>query len=149
MHRRLVLALCAVTGCLATQADVREPALAMGVKDPQIKWGSCPDFMPKGCQLAVLHGDPTQANADVFLKVPAGSRIANHWHSSAERMVLVAGEMEVTYEGQTPAALKPGMYAYGPAKRSHSAFCSSSEACVLFIAFESAVDAVATGEQSH
>lgn len=65
-----------------------------------------------------------------------------HWHSSAERMVLVAGELPVTYDGQEAAILKPGTYAYGPAKRPHSGLCASSAPCVLFIAFESPVDAV-------
>jgi quercetin dioxygenase-like cupin family protein len=58
-------------------------------------------------------------------------------------MVLVAGELHVTYEGQDATILKPGNYAYGPAKRPHSGVCASTEPCVLFIAFESSVDAVA------
>jgi quercetin dioxygenase-like cupin family protein len=97
--------------------------------------------MPAGCGLAVLHGDPSKANADVFLRLPANAAIPEHWHTSAERMVLVAGELTVSYKGQASVVLKPGMYAYGPAKAPHSASCGGS-ACVLFIAFESAVDAV-------
>lgn len=40
------------------------------------------------------------------------------------------------------ARYKRGMYAYGPAKLPHKAYCASGAPCVLFIAFESAVDAV-------
>jgi quercetin dioxygenase-like cupin family protein len=98
--------------------------------------------MPAGCGLAVLHGDPSKANADVFLRFPANAAIAEHWHTSAERMILVAGELTVSYKGQASTVLKPGMYAYGPAKVPHSASCGSGAACILFIAFESAVDAV-------
>jgi uncharacterized RmlC-like cupin family protein len=79
---------------------------------------------------------------DIFLKVPAKSIIPLHWHTSAERMVLVAGELHVTYDGQKPAILRPGTYAYGPAKHPHSAYCASTDPCVLFIAFESPLDAV-------
>jgi quercetin dioxygenase-like cupin family protein len=68
--------------------------------------------------------------------------IPEHWHTSAERMVLVAGELSVSYKGQAKVVLKPGMYAYGPAKLPHSAACVGSSTCVLFIAFESPVDAV-------
>ncbi|MCU0225183.1 MAG: cupin domain-containing protein [Acidobacteria bacterium] len=121
-----------------------EPALVRSAQDAGLTWGPCPEFMPKGCSIAVLHGDPGKPNADVFFKVPAGSEIPEHWHSSAERIVLVAGELHVTYRGQEKVALKPGMYAYGPAKASHKASCVSSGPCVLFIAFESPVDAVAT-----
>ena len=125
------------------QSPASEPALARGAQDLGLTWGPCPEFMPKGCGIAVLHGDPGKPNADIFFKVPGGSEIAEHWHSSAERMVLVSGEMHVTYRGQEKVVLKPGLYAYGPAKASHEASCVSSEPCVLFIAFESPVDAVA------
>lgn len=144
MRTRSTVALFALLAAFAIQAEKSERALALGASDASLEWGPCPAFMPKGCQLAVLHGDPTQPNADVFLKVPPKSEIAAHWHTSAERMILVAGEMQVTYDGEPTVTLKPGMYAYGPARLTHEATCNSTEACVLFIAFESPVDAVAT-----
>lgn len=122
-------------------APEAEPALARTTGSPELQWGPCPAFLPAGCQLAVLHGDPAAANADVFLKVPGGSAIVRHWHSSAERMVLVEGELHVTYDGQDEAMLVPGSYAYGPARRVHEGRCTSTTACVLFIAFEGPVDA--------
>lgn len=123
-------------------APVQEPALTKTAADSQLKWGPCPPFMPEGCALAVLHGDPTKDNLDVFLKVPPKSTIPPHWHTSAERMILVEGELQVTYDGQPMTVLKPGTYAYGPAKLPHHAVCTSSDPCVLFIAFESPLDAV-------
>ena len=131
-----------------TVASAAEPASTTGEKplafvatDTELKWGPCPEIFPPGCEIAVLHGDPAKPNADVFLKVPGNYTIPPHWHSSAERMVLVAGELLVEYMGHKPATLKAGTYAYGPAKAPHQATCKSSEPCVLFIAFESAVDA--------
>jgi uncharacterized cupin superfamily protein len=100
--------------------------------------------MPSGCGLAVLHGDPAKPNADVLLQVPGGQNLPHHWHSSAERMVLISGELEVAYDGQEPAVLTPGTYAYGPAKLAHRASCRSADPCVLFIAFEGPVDAIPT-----
>lgn len=125
-------------------APVAEPALAFTFKDPQLKWGPCPDFLPKGCEIAVLHGDPAKPNVDVFFKVPAGSTVASHTHTSAERMVLVSGDFEVTYEGEKPVKLKVGTYAYGPAGKPHKATCAKGDPCVLFIAFESPLDAIPT-----
>lgn len=125
------------------QAPAQEQAIARTAGDADLKWGGCPPFLPKGCGIAVLHGDPAKDNVDVFFKVPAKSTIPLHWHTSAERMVLVAGELHVTYEGQKKTVLKTGTYAYGPAKRPHSGFCASAVPCVLFIAFESPLDAVA------
>jgi quercetin dioxygenase-like cupin family protein len=132
----------------ATPATVAAPASAPALAIPpdaaSLAWGPCPDFIPAGCQIAVLHGDPGQPNADVYFKVPAGFRIPAHWHSSAERMVLVKGEMTVAYAGQPAATLRAGTYAYGPPKRSHEATCGAASECVLFIAFEGPVDAFAT-----
>lgn len=131
------------------QPAAHEPALAMGFNDPRLEWGPCPAFLPAGCALAVLHGDPAKANVDVLLKVPAGSFIPRHWHTSAERMVLASGEMVVTYDGQAPATMKAGDYAYGPAKRPHEASCAQGDPCVLFIAFEAPLDAVPMSGESE
>ncbi|MDP2321312.1 MAG: cupin domain-containing protein [Acidobacteriota bacterium] len=124
------------------QAPAQEQAVTRTASDAQLTWGPCPPFLPKGCGIAVLHGDPAKDNVDVFLRVPAKSTLPLHWHTSAERMVLVAGELHVTYEGQKTTVLRPGTYAYGPPKRPHTASCASATPCVLFIAFESPLDAV-------
>jgi hypothetical protein len=57
-------------------------------------------------------------------------------------MVLITGELSVTYDGQGPVVIEPGTYAYGPAKKPHSATCRSSESCTLFIAFVAPIDAM-------
>ncbi len=138
--RLFLLSLLAVAP--GAQSSDQEPALVRNADDAALKWGPCPPFLPEGCGIAVLHGDPAKDNVDVFLKVPGKSQLPLHWHTSAERMVLVAGELLVTYDGQKEAVLKPGTYAFGPAKRSHSGACVSATPCVLFIAFESPLDAV-------
>jgi mannose-6-phosphate isomerase-like protein (cupin superfamily) len=137
-----------MSGLLAAGAFAGAPVSAQEqpvthtAKDPQLKWGPCPPFLPKGCGISVLHGDPAKNNADIFLKVPANSVLPRHWHTSAERMVLISGELHVTYDGNKTAVLKPGTYAYGPAKLPHKGQCTKAGPCVLFIAFESPVDAM-------
>ncbi|WP_037373250.1 cupin domain-containing protein [Salinimicrobium xinjiangense] len=116
------------------------------MNDKDLQWGPCPEFMPDGCEIAVLRGDPAKKNVDILFKVPANSEIANHGHTSAERMILIAGDMEVTYEGEEPRQLKTGSYVFGPAKKPHSARCGDSGPCVLFIAFEEPLDAYAIQE---
>ena len=138
----LLISLSIVGASAHAQAPDQEPALSSTADDAQLKWGPCPPFLPEGCGIAVLHGDPAKDNADVFLKVPGKSRLPLHWHTSAERMVLVQGEMQVAYEGHKPVTLKRGSYAYGPAELVHEAACLSAEPCVLFIAFEQPLDAI-------
>jgi uncharacterized RmlC-like cupin family protein len=65
-------------------------------------------------------------------------------------MVLVSGQLDVTYAGHPTASLKPGDYAYGPATLPHTARCNGTAACTLFIAFNGAVDALPfAGEIAH
>jgi quercetin dioxygenase-like cupin family protein len=131
------------------QSSVAEPALTQSAMDAGMEWSPCPHFLPSGCAMAVLHGDPAESNLDVFFKVPARATIPLHWHNSPERMVLVAGELQLTYEGQSTTVLQPGGYAYGPAKRPHKGYCASEVPCVLFIAFESPLDASCSPETTR
>jgi anti-sigma factor ChrR (cupin superfamily) len=132
-----------MTGLIIASALVLGAAQAQTPTDASLQWGPCPEFLPKGCRIAVLNGDPSRPNADLYFKVPGKTMLPKHWHSSAERMVLVAGELRVSYDGQASRLLKAGEYAYGPAKVPHGGECVSAEPCVLFIAFEAPVDAVA------
>lgn len=126
---------------LVAQTDQnQENSVVISQEDRNLKWGPCPEFMPEGCALAVLNGDPAQRNADVFLKIPASATISNHTHTSAERMILVDGELEVHYEGEDPQRITTGSYAHGPAGKAHTARCGDTP-CTLFIAFEEPVDA--------
>lgn len=124
------------------------PALAEGpimrtMNDADIAWAPCPPFFSDTCRLGVLQGDPAKPNADVFFRLEGGDPFPLHTHTSAERMVLVSGELVVEYSGFPAVTLSPGTYAYGPASAPHSGQCVSEEPCVLFIAFEQPVDAFA------
>lgn len=137
---KIVLILLISFPVLAQETKVSEKSITLEHNDPSLEWGGCPEFMPEGCEIAVLHGDPAKKNVDVFFKVPANSKIPNHYHTSVERMVLVAGELDVTYEGEKTKTLKVGSYAFGPAQKPHYAECGDNP-CVLFIAFEEPLDA--------
>ncbi len=124
----------------ANAAASAEPMIVRTASDSTLQWSACPAPLPAGCEIAVLHGDPAKPNADALLRVPAGSAIPPHTHTSAERMMLVSGRLDVRYQGAQPATMLPGTYAYGPAQRPHAATCMAAEPCVLFIAFEGPVD---------
>ena len=126
---------------LAGPAQAQERPLAMAYDSPAISWSPCPSVFPEGCELAVLRGDPAQPGADVLLRVAPGQTLPDHSHTSAERMMLASGRLTVKYRGAAEATLTPGTYAFGPAGLAHRATCVSAEPCVLFIAFDGAVDA--------
>jgi len=128
-------------GAAAFAASAGEKAFTRTAKSDSLEWGPCPAFMPAGCAIAVLNGNPAEPHADIFFRLPAGQNVPSHWHESPERMVLVSGEMQVDYEGQEPVLLTRSSYAYGPSRLPHDATCVSDEDCVLFIAFVDPIDA--------
>jgi len=140
----LLSSIIAVAACLpmashAEQATVK--AFTYAMDDARIAWSECPAFFGKGCMLGVLQGDPSKPNSDVIFKTPGNYDLPAHWHTSAERMVLISGEMDLTYQGQPTIKIKQGMYIYGPPKVPHTGRCVSAEPCELFISFEGPVDA--------
>lgn len=141
--KAIVIILFFIVGNFGYAQDHQQPnhSVAVDLNKTDLEWGGCPEFMPKDCNISVLHGDPSANNSDILFKIPGNTEIPEHWHNSAERMVLVSGSLSVTYEGEDTKILKPGNYAYGPAQKAHKAKCLDSGPCVLFIAFEGPVDA--------
>jgi quercetin dioxygenase-like cupin family protein len=133
-------ALAVIAAC--TLANAPDRAIAWAVNDPQLEWGPCPEFFPTGCELAVLQGDPAENNSDIFFRVPPNSALPPHYHTSAERMTLVSGNLQLTFADQEPKAIALGNYIYGPAELPHEGFCEAGDPCVLFIAFELPIDAI-------
>lgn len=142
VHRALLIVLASTLGGHVSAGEPGgEPAISIAADNAGLVWGPCPEFFGDGCDIAVLHGDPTQPNSDVLFRLAGRQEFPPHRHTSAERMVLISGMLQVTYEGQDPVNLSAGDYAFGPPERVHHGQCVSDEPCVLFIAFEQPVDA--------
>ena len=125
---------------LQAESLLSKKALTASPDSQKLEWVSCPEFLP--CQFAVLHGELGGNNMDIFLKFPSGAKVPFHTHSSAEHMIMIAGEFHTTYEGQEKSILKAGNYAYGPTKLAHDGYCASKEECIMFVAYETPLDAV-------
>jgi Domain of unknown function (DUF4437) len=129
---RIVLALLA-SSFLATTlpALAKDTANAPEMVNPDaIKWDTAPPSLPKGAQIAVLHGDPGKPGAFVMrLKVPAGYKIAPHWHSQAENQTVLSGALYLgkgdKMDAKDAHALKSGGFHYLGAKEQHYAFTKS------------------------
>ncbi|WP_034925380.1 cupin domain-containing protein [Gillisia sp. CAL575] len=131
-----------ITYAQESDETILENSVVINPSSSKIIWGPCPEFMPEGCEVAILHGDPTKKNADILFRLPANTDFPNHWHNSPERMVLLSGELEITYEGENTQTMKQGNYAYGPAKKPHYGKCGNAGPCLLFIALEDSLDAM-------
>lgn len=145
----LLFLLCAMTICAQSSHDPHHDASSAVSSErfSELDWFPCPEPLNfEGCHIAILHGDPGKQNADVLFRMQPGTTAPEHWHTSAERMILISGEMHVTYQGEDTHILKAGSYAYGPAEKSHVAVCVGEEPCVMFIAFEKPVDTYIDGK---
>ena len=127
-------------GVMPVSGFAGELAIVSSIDDPALEWRPCPPIFAEGCEIASLHGDPSEPNSDVFFRMPGHYEFPAHLHSSAERMVLLSGTIKVTYEDQPEFLMQAGTYAYGPAIGVHYGSCISDEPCVLFITFEGPVD---------
>lgn len=125
------------------QAQAPSAPLRWVHTDPSLTWAPCPPIFPKGCEVTVLHGDPAAGPSDIFLRAPADYTFPAHRHTSAEHMVVVAGVVHVTYAGGEQVELRERTYALVPAKAGHKAHCGVGGPCVMFIRFDSPIDAAA------
>jgi len=93
----LLLLLPAVPAAAQTPAppdQAKGPMTLYGAAD--IVWRPGPATMPKGVELAVLEGDPTQPGFfTIRLRFPAGLRIMPHLHSQIEHATVLAGVLHL------------------------------------------------------
>lgn len=108
----LTLLLCAMV--LSAQSGTPQNAFT----PDQVKWDPAPPFVNPGAQLAVLEGDPTASSGDftIRLKMPAGYRIAPHWHPKRENVTVISGNFKVgmgdKFDESKMMTFGPGSFAY-------------------------------------
>jgi len=123
----LAATFCALSSMSALAADTD----ATYINPADIKWGDAPPVMPKGAKIAVLAGDPFKPGPYVIrLAMPAGYKIAPHWHSQAENITVISGTFNLG-EGDTvdkahTHALKARGFHYLPAAAHHYAYTNTA-----------------------
>jgi quercetin dioxygenase-like cupin family protein len=93
----------------------------------EVKWGDVPPNLPKGAKIAVLSGDPGKAGPFVGrLMMPAGYKIAPHYHSTDEELTIISGTFYLAegdkLDEKNAHAMKAGGFHHLPAKTHHFAF---------------------------
>jgi ketosteroid isomerase-like protein/quercetin dioxygenase-like cupin family protein len=104
------------------------PASAAGahvmMAPSDLKWGDPPPSLPPGSKIAVVSGDPTQAQPFVIrAQVPAGYKVPPHWHPGTENLTVLSGTVAVgmgeQFDESKMTQLGPGGYASLPAEMRH------------------------------
>src|SRR5246127_4967568 len=108
---------CASSGWLAGIAAHGAPEKNAFTPD-SVPYGPAPAFVAPGAQLAVLEGNPMGASGDytVRLKMPAGYKIAPHWHPKRENVTVISGTFKVgmgdTFDDAKMGSFGAGSFAY-------------------------------------
>jgi len=107
------------------------PSQHVMVAPAGITWGDPPPALPKGAKMAVIAGDPTKpVPFAVRAQMPAGYRIAPHWHPTDENLTVLSGTFAVGMGEQFDAAaakdLPVGGYAVVPANMRHFAMAKTA-----------------------
>ena len=89
-----------------------------------VKWGDAPPSLPPGAKMAVVSGDPTQAVPFVIrAQMPAGYRVAPHWHPTDEHVTVLSGTVSLgmgeKFDQSAMKDVSSGGYFVAPAAMRH------------------------------
>ena len=117
------IALAAVSGAPAWAQDMHKV-----LKPDAIKWVASPR-LPKGAQVAVIHGNPAKEGHYIILaKFPDGFAVPAHWHSQTENVTVISGVFNVgmgdKLDKSRGEALGPGGFFSSGAKMNHYAWAT-------------------------
>src|SRR4030095_40132 len=122
----LVIVAAALGTSLAQEPSQAPAATHMLVAPAEIQWGEPPPVFERGASFAVISGDPGKAGLFVVrLKMPAGYKIAPHFHPTDEHVTVLSGTFALGMGDKLDKAaakqLTAGGYALLPAQMHHYA----------------------------
>ena len=91
-------------------------------------WNDMPN-LPAGTKVAVLEGDPSKDGFfTIRLKLPAGFKIAPHWHPATEHVTVISGVFNLgfgdKFDPSKGTAMPAGSISIMPAKHHHYAWAN-------------------------
>ena len=133
------LALLIIVGTAASGEMLRIPP-------GKVVWKAA-EGLPEGFFLGMLHEDQTTKGRAVLVMFPRGGRLPRHWHTAAERIVVIRGPIHLTDADGTMTVLAQGGYAYTPGKAIHATACVSKHGCLVYSATDGPFDLVRVDTQ--
>src|SRR5688572_9726832 len=117
-------AVATVSGAQGTKATA--PAHMM-MNNAELVWGAASPALPKGASGVVIAGNPAETGPFTLrLKVPAGYKIAPHWHPTTEHVTVLSGVFSMgtgdTYDDKALHHLPVGGISIMPAETRHYAY---------------------------
>ena len=131
MNKKRMLVLCAVAlVAIAGTAIGQGGSTHVMTKPSELKWGPPPPVFDKAATFTVVSGDPGKSGLFVVrLQMPAGFKIAPHWHPTDEHVTVLEGTfalgMGETFDTAAMKELPAGGYALLPAEMRHYAMAKT------------------------
>ena len=132
--RKTVAMLAAVSMLVFAAAVVAQestPSQHVTAVPSGLKWGDPPPVFEKAASFTVIAGNPMEAGPYVVrLKMPAGYKIAPHWHPTDENVTVISGTFEIgmgeTFDKATMKSLPAGGFVLLPADMRHYAMAKTA-----------------------
>jgi quercetin dioxygenase-like cupin family protein len=121
------------TTSVGEESTATQPAASQHViaKPADLNWGDPPPVFEKGASFTVIAGNPGEAGPYVVrLKMPAGYKVAPHWHPTDENVTVISGTFAVgmgeKFDKATMTELPAGGYVLLPAEMRHYAMAKTA-----------------------
>ena len=125
---RLLALLTLVPAALGAQAAALPQAPTMALHPAgAMTWKEGPASLPKGAQMMVLEGDPTQPGPFTLrFKFPDGFEVKPHWHTQTEHATVLSGTLHLgmgeRFDRSATRALAAGSFGWWQAGTRHFAW---------------------------
>jgi quercetin dioxygenase-like cupin family protein len=90
---------------------------------------------PPGSESVMLRDDPKTGGMELLVRFPAGHVIAPHSHESNERIIVLEGQLTLRQD-TGEISLKPGGFAFLPAREVQRLSCSSKTRCTFYLSWD-------------
>jgi quercetin dioxygenase-like cupin family protein len=91
---------------------------------------------------ATENGDPDTGPSTLILKAAPNCKVAWHYHTAEEQLIVTRGSVQAEMEGMPSAILESGGFAMMPNKVKHRFSCESKTECIMFVTFDRKYDIV-------
>ena len=91
---------------------------------------------------ALENGNPDTGPSTFLLKAPAGCRVAPHYHTAEEQLIVIRGTVFTEMKGMPGTELTAGGVAVMPGKAVHWFSCTGKDPCLMVVTFNQKYDIV-------
>jgi quercetin dioxygenase-like cupin family protein len=102
----------------------------------------------KCLQGALENGDPDTGPSMFLLKGAAGCRVAAHYHTAEEQLIVIQGSVSTGMKGMHDVTLTVGGVAVMPGKAIHWFSCVGTDPCLMAVTFNAKYDIVWVKDKS-